>query len=218
MDETKYPGIYENWFGKKKFLFTKSLDGKIFFGEKLIEGYRELDPTRSKLGAAVIKKISSIGLKENNLVLYLGASHGYTASFVSDIVGKRGIVYCVDFSPRVVMQLVFVCEERENMIPILADARKPLSYQNRVTKVDFVYCDVAQREQVDLFLKNVKMFLKPKSYCMLALKARSIDAVKNPRKIYEVVKKELSAELRVLSVVELDPLEKDHCVFLCQYK
>jgi len=179
MDETKYPGIYENWFGKKKFLFTKSLDGKIFFGEKLIEGYRELDPTRSKLGAAVIKKISSIGLKENNLVLYLGASHGYTASFVSDIVGKRGIVYCVDFSPRVVMQLVFVCEERENMIPILADARKPLSYQNRVTKVDFVYCDVAQREQVDLFLKNVKMFLKPKSYCMLALKARSIDAVKN---------------------------------------
>ncbi len=218
MKKTKYAGIYEEWVGKKKVLFTKSLDGKTYFNEKLFEGYREFESKRSKLCASVAKKISFIGLKEKDHVLYLGASHGYTPSFVSDIVGKKGFVFCLDFAPRVVRELVFICEERENMAPILADANKPSSYKDRVTGVDFIYCDVAQRNQVELFLKNVKLFLKPKSYCMLALKARSIDVVRKPKNIYSEVKRKLSSELKVLEMVELDPLEKDHAMFLCQKK
>ena len=52
-------------------------------------------------------------IKQNENILYLGASHGYTPSFVSDIVGNNGLVFCLDFAPRVVRDLYMICEERK---------------------------------------------------------------------------------------------------------
>ena len=69
--QTKYSGIYQGYLGNKRFLFTKSLDGKAFFNERMNKGYRQFDFTRSKLAAAVMKNISEIPIKENNSVLYL---------------------------------------------------------------------------------------------------------------------------------------------------
>ena len=56
--QTSYYGIYELWFGKRRLLLTKSLDNNSYFKEKLIDGYREIDARRSKLAAAIVKKIS----------------------------------------------------------------------------------------------------------------------------------------------------------------
>src|SRR3989344_4109815 len=117
IEKTKYSGIYTT-SGKKRLLVTKNLTpDKSFFKEKLFkfnnEEYREFNPKRSKLAAGVVKKISLVPIKENQIILYLGASHGYTPSFVSDIIGEKGIVFCIDFAPRVVRDLVFVCEERK---------------------------------------------------------------------------------------------------------
>src|SRR3989344_1667418 len=104
--QTKYSGIYQGYLGNKRFLFTKSLDGKAFFNERMNKGYRQFDFTRSKLAAAVMKNISEIPIKENNSVLYLGASHGFTPSFISDIIGKNGSLYCVEFAPRVIRDMI----------------------------------------------------------------------------------------------------------------
>jgi len=38
--------------------------------------------------------------------------------------------------------LMGMCKERKNMIPIFEDATKPKNYMNLVQKVDVVYCDV----------------------------------------------------------------------------
>ena len=127
MEKTKYYGIYTKHNKKIKYYTENLTPGISFFGEKLIKEndkeYRETNIRRSKLFAAVSKHISNLFLKKNNIVLYLGASHGYTPSFISDIVSE-GYVFCLDFAPRVVRDLVAVCEKRENMIPILADAKK----------------------------------------------------------------------------------------------
>lgn len=213
MKKTRYEGIFEEKRARRKGLFTKSLDGKTFFNENLVNGYREIDPRRSKLGAAVIKGISKIPVRENDKVLYLGAGHGYTASFISDIV-KNGVVYCVEFAPRVMRDLILLCEDRGNMVPIFASANQPERY-NYIEKVDVIYQDVAQRNQVDILFKNL-IYLKNKGYAILCVKSRSIDVTKRPKLIFYQIKDELRKKLKIIDSKDLNPLEKDHFFFVCQ--
>ena len=222
IEKSQYEGIYFFNYKNRRTTVTRNLTpGKAFFNEKLIKDnnteYREFNPTHSKLGAAIIKRINLIPIKQDDKILYLGASHGYTPSFVSDIIGKDGMLFCLDFAPRVVRDLLFICEERENMIPILADANKPDTYKNRITNVDVIYQDIAQKNQVEILSKNLQ-FLKPKGYALLAIKARSIDVTKSPQRIYKEVEEKLKEKFRVIDKKELDPLQKDHCFFVLQKK
>lgn len=214
---TKYSGIYQGYLGNKRFLFTKSLDGKTFFNERINQGYRQFDFTRSKLAAAIMKNISEIPIRENSSILYLGASHGFTPSFVSDIIGRNGSLFCVEFAPRVIRDLIEICEQRENMAPILADANHPELYKDKIKKVDIIYQDIAQKNQVEILFKNLQ-FLKPKGYVLLAIKSRSIDVTKKPSLIYEEVKNKLKTKLNIIDFRTLDPFEKDHIFFVCQLK
>jgi len=216
IEKTSYSGIYSGFIGKKKVLLTKNLTkGKTFFDEEENDGYRVFNPRRSKLAAGVIKRIKITGIKEGDKVLYLGASHGYTPSFVSDIIGMKGFVFCLDFAPRVVRDLVSVCEKRENMTPILADANKPDTYKDRITSVDVIYQDIAQRMQVEILIKNLQ-FLKPKGYAVIAIKSRSIDVTKRPSFVFEEVENKLKKALKIIDKKDLSPLEKDHMLFVCQ--
>lgn len=214
---TKYYGIYELWKGKKKILLTKCLDNQTFFNEKIIDGYREIYPKRSKLAAAIVKKISKLPFKKGDKILYLGASHGYTASFISDIIGESGTIFCIDFAPRVVRDLLILCEKRKNMIPIMADANKPFLYKDRILKCDILYQDIAQKNQLEIFFKNF-IYLKPKSYAVLVIKTRSIDTTKKPEIIAKEIILELTKMVKIIDYKDLSPLEKDHYFFLCQLK
>lgn len=209
--------------GRRPRFFTKSLTpGTVFFQEQVwrehnVE-YREIAPNHSKLVAALAKGCPEFGIKEGGVILYLGASHGYTPSFVSDMIGSSGVMYCVEFAPSVARDLVFVCEARENMIPILADANKPEEYAWRITGADVVFQDIAQRAQVDIFLKNVKLFLAPGGYGLLALKARSVDTTKQPSEIFRQIKGQLNNTpgIKLLHSGDLIPFEKDHAFFVVQ--
>ena len=221
MKEIRFKGVYEKITGRRRFLYTKNLTpGKDVYGERLIREndieYREWNISKSKLAAAIIKNISQIGIKENEVVLYLGAASGTTVSHVSDIVGKNGFIFAVDFAPRVVRDLVFVCEERRNIAPILADANKPQSYIEFISQVDSLYQDIAQKNQVDIFLKNCRLFLKNKGIALLCIKARSIDITKKPSEIFNETMKELEKEIKIIDYCELGPYQKDHCFFVCQ--
>ncbi|GAG44439.1 unnamed protein product, partial [marine sediment metagenome] len=164
--------VFEVYEDKRKRLYTVSLTpGKKVYDERLIKEkgveYREWNARRSKLAATILKGSSNIFIRKGDVVLYLGCSTGTTVSHVSDIVGKDGFVFALDFAPRVMREMVFVCEDRKNIAPILGDANKPSSYTERVSMVDVVYADIAQRNQVDIFLKNVNLFLKKGGYCLL---------------------------------------------------
>lgn len=218
--KTRFEGVYEIVKGRKRFLYTKNLVpnkdvyGENLFREKNIE-YREWDIGKSKLAAAILKNISQTGIKENSVVLYLGAASGTTASHVSDIA-VNGFVFALDFAPRVVRDLVFVCEDRKNIAPILADANNPESYIENVSEVDAIYQDIAQKNQVDIFLKNCDLFLKKNGIGMLCIKSRSINVVENPKKIFDDVKKELEKKIKVIDYCELKPFQRDHCFFVCK--
>ena len=104
-------------------------------------------------------------------MLYLGAASGTTPSHVSDIVGEKGFVYCIEFAQRSLRDLVNnVATYRSNVVPILDDARMPERYAMFISsKVDTIYCDVAQPEQAKLLADNADVFLKPGGWVMLGM-------------------------------------------------
>ena len=121
-------------------------------------------------------------------------------SFLVRFFGKsRELVIFKTFS---VTERIFLCND----------------ISERVSATDVIYQDVAQKNQVEIFLKNVNIFLKNGGYGMLALKARSIDVTKNPKQIFREVKEKLEKFLTIIDYRELDPFQKDHCMFICKKK
>lgn len=215
---------FEGVFLVDKKLATFSLrPGTLVYGEQLIKSgkkeYRVWDFYRSKPAAALKKGLEKFPLKKGMPVLYLGAASGTTVSHFSDIVGKDGIIYAVDIAERVLRELIPHAEARGNIVPILADARKPESYENIVLgKVDLVYEDVASKDQVPILIRNAEAFLKPSGFAMIAIKSQSIDVTKQPRQIYKECLKELKKHFEILNKVELDPYEKMHLFVVMEWK
>jgi fibrillarin-like pre-rRNA processing protein len=199
------------------------IPGEIVYGEELVKvgekEYRIWDLWRSKPAAAIKKGIKEFPIKKGAKVLYLGIASGTTASHFSDIVEKEGIIYGVEFSERVLRELVPIAEKRGNIVPILGDARKPEEYRNTVIeKVDVIYCDVASPDEIELFIRNSLEFLKPKGYGMIAIKSRSIDVLKKPEEIYREARKKLENFFEILDFLKLDPYDKDHGFFVLRLK
>ena len=219
----KQSKVFDVYLDYRKRLYTINLTpGKKVYDEKLVKEkgveYREWNARRSKLAASILKGSSNIFIRKGSVVLYLGCSYGTTPSHVSDIVGKEGFVFALDFAPRVMRDMVFVCEDRKNIAPILGDAHKPSSYVDKVSMVDVVYQDIAQRDQVEIFLKNVNMFLKPGGYCLLAVKARSVDVTRKPKAIFAEVRQRLEKEMTIVDYRMLEPYQLDHCMYVCKKK
>jgi len=203
-------------------LCTKNLvPGQKVYDEKLIETkqgeFREWDAHRSKPAAAIYKNLHQFPLKNGMKVLYLGVASGTTCSHFSDIVGKEGIIYGVEIGERVLRDLIPVAKKRNNIVPILADARKPEDYP-WVEQVDLVYADIAVKEQSVILIRNARMFLKPKGFGMIAIKSRSIDVTKNPKVVYKEQRKILESFFNVIDFVTLNPYERDHGYFALKRK
>jgi fibrillarin-like pre-rRNA processing protein len=220
-----FEAVYEAVLGDgTERLATKNLvPGKNVYGERLLkfEGaeYRVWDAFRSKLAAAILKGLDTIPIVPRHTVLYLGAASGTTVSHVSDIIGERGHVYCVEFASRSLRDLVDnVCNYRFNMSPILEDARTPEKYAMFISrKVDDIYCDIAQPEQARVLADNADMFLRDSGWIMLAVKSQSIDVTKDPAEIYEHETKVLKERgFRIKQAVRLEPYDKAHAMIVAQ--
>lgn len=212
-------GIFSD---KGKIFTTNSRPGQKVYGEPLIKigkkEYREWIPYRSKLAAAIKKGLKEIPLEKGIKILYLGAATGTTCSHLSDIVGEEGVIFAVEFSERMMREFLKVCSQRKNLIPILADARKPQDYADVIEKVDLVYCDVAQPDATEIAIRNCGEFLKPQGHLMIAIKSRSVDITKKPDQIYrEEIKKIKKAGFSILKWLKLGPLEKDHAFILARH-
>ncbi len=205
-----FPGVWKK--GKQIFVQTP-IKGDKSFTKLLIrlgkKEFREWNPYRSKPAAAIMNGLKALPLRKSMKILYLGISFGTTASFFSDLIGRDGIIYGVEVSERSMRELNQIAEKRKNIVPILADARKPQDYP-WIEPVDLVYQDVATNDQSEIITRNAEQFLKRDGHAIIAIKARSIDVTKKPRIIYKQELEKLKIRFRILDKVELDPYEKDH--------
>jgi fibrillarin-like pre-rRNA processing protein len=216
MESTKIRGVFK----EKNKLFTENpsnCKGLKVYNEKLInyknKQYRSWNPYRSKLSAAITNGLKT-ELKTDLNILYLGAATGTTVSHFSDIL-KDGIIYSIENSPIALKKLIQVSEKRTNVVPVLADANHPDRYNHIVSSVDLVYQDISQRNQAEIFIKNVKSYLKKKGLGIFMVKARSIDVSLKPKKAFEQVASQLREnDLKIIDMVDLSPYEKDHAAIL----
>jgi len=198
---------------------TNITPGITFYKEevKTINGveYRVWNPFKSKLSAAILKGLDIEILKGIKKILYLGASTGTTISHLSDILYKEGYIYAVEIAPRVMMEFINrLVKYRNNVIPLFYDARLPEEYLDIVDRdIDILYCDVAQPDQTKIALDNSDIFLKRGGKLLIAIKARSIDAVLPVKEIYrKEVEYIISRGYNVIKVVDLEPYEKEHSI------
>ena len=212
-----FPGVFSI---NNKLATENPFSGYKPFDEELLKigkkEFRMWNPTRSKAGAAIKKGIKEFPIEKDSKILYLGAAHGYTSSFLSNIIGKKGIIYAVEFSERCFNELLVLCLKYKNIVPILADARKPELYY-WIEKVDVVYVDIAQPDETEIAIRNCKEFLKPNGYLMMAIKSRSIDVTKSPKEIYKnEIKKLENSGFKIIDWKTLDPLERAHAFIVAK--
>ena len=222
----KFEGVFQLIVeDRSKRLATRNLvPSRTVYGERIIrsEGveYRVWDAFRSKLAAAILKGLKTMPIKPGNRVLYLGAASGTTPSHVSDLVGKEGHVFCVEFASRSMRDLVNnVVAYRLNMSPFLEDARFPEKYAAFVAgSVDCIYCDIAQPEQAKVLADNADAFLKPFGWVILMVKAQSIDVTKKPTIVFKSEAKILVERgFFVEEIVGLEPYDKAHAAIIARF-
>lgn len=196
-------GIEKRDVGNGTVLATR---GEPVYGEPTANGWREWSVTRSKL-AGLIDRGVDVGLSTSSVVLYLGAASGTTVSHVADVAE---VVYAVEFAPSPMRDLLDVASSRENVIPLLKDARRPETYAHVVESgVDVVIQDVATRGQAAVALAN-RDFLDPTGTLVLFSKARSEDVTRRPEAVFDDVLEQLSTGYDVRESVRLEPLHIDH--------
>ncbi|WP_458190443.1 fibrillarin-like rRNA/tRNA 2'-O-methyltransferase [Haladaptatus sp. NG-WS-4] len=180
--------------------------GNPVYGEPTDGEWRCWDARRSKL-AAMLEHGMDTGLEGNEKVLYLGAASGTTVSHVADF---SGATYAVEFAPRPTRDLLDVVEARENLFPLLKDARKPASYAHVVeSNVDVLVQDVATRGQARVACEN-RRFLHDGGRLVLAIKARSEDVASDPEDVFDHALETLREGYEALETRRLEPFHDDH--------
>ena len=216
-----FPGVFS---GATRLFTANAVPGTKVYGERLVKEsgieFRQWDHFRSKLAAAIKNGLKELPIKPGSNVLYLGAAEGTTISHVADIIGEKGIAFGVDVSERVMRKFILICEQRENIVPILADADNPQTYKEYLEgkKIDVLYQDVSQKNQAEIFLKNSGCFLHKGAHGLLAIKAKSISQEKKVEEIFEQETAKLEEQFKVKQVINLKPFEKDHVMVLCEKK
>lgn len=211
MDELAIPGVFRH--GRE--LYTRNLrPGERVYGEELrVESgteYRHWDPWRSKLAAFLLHSPHLPGLARARSILYLGGAHGTTVSHLSDAL-PAATIFVVEKSPTSFAPLLALSRRRPNLLPLLADAQLPERYAADVGRVDFLYQDVAQRAQAQIFRENAMACLAPDGAGLLMLKVRSITQRQSTRAVLAGARRELTAGgLAPGDAVELNPFSREH--------
>ena len=205
--------------GEKKLATQNLVPGNQVYNEMLVQyngvEYRIWNPFRSKLAAAIMNDLKNFPFNQKSDVLYLGVSTGTTISHISDIVNQGGTIFGIEHASRVARDFLDrVASHRKNIVPIIQDARKPEEFFSVYKKVDIVYVDIAQPDQTNIAIENCKLYLKSGGYLFLVIKTRSIDVVKDPKRVIKDEMKKLNTLFEIKQTIDLHPYDKDHAMVI----
>jgi len=166
------------------------------------------NPFHSKLSAYLLGGGKYWPFKKNSKILYLGAAEGNTLSFLSEICTKNTIT-AVEISAIAMAELLELVDKKRNIIPYLGDAHFPNKYHVQANQPEIIYQDIAQNDQVDIFLRNCNYF-NPK-HAFLMLKTQSISSKKI--KILEYTEKKLKESFQIVETINIKKWAKGHTAY-----
>ena len=175
-------------------------------------GEQEWVPERSKIKAAILNGLPASYLSVRRM-LYIGAAHGYTVSHIHE---KPVELYAVEKSREMMQYFLPLAENLPTVVPIYGDAAAPDSYAHHVPQnVDLIFQDIAQRDQVGIFLSNCNRFLSPSGVGILCLKAKNVNSSAEPSAVFADARQKLEREgATIVQEINLDPYQKHHRVFV----
>ena len=211
MKPASWEGVYHE--GRDLYTVNRTPGTKVY-GESLstVDGveYRAWDPFRSKLAAFLLKGAPGDVLGQPRTVLYLGASHGTTASHLSDL-WPHATIFAIEKSATSFAPLLALARTRPGLVPILADAQLPERYQADVGAVDLLYQDIAQRNQAGIYVENARACLAPGGRGVLMLKVRSVTQQRSTASVVREARSALvAAHLAVTYETPLSPFSREH--------
>ena len=175
----------------------------------------EWSPFKSKWKAALEKGLNVMP-KENDYILYLGASAGTTVNHISFLT--KGLIFAVENSPQMATSLVKLSEKKKNIAPIFSDARD-IGFIKRALfnqKIDVLFQDIPSTDQVNILI-GASQLVKKECKIFFSLKTQSISQ-QNPEKTLTEVKEKLNKYFKILEVKNLEPFHKKHYFFVLRKK
>tara|TARA_B100000902_G_scaffold321415_1_gene314344 strand:+ start:17931 stop:18515 length:585 start_codon:yes stop_codon:yes gene_type:complete len=171
-------------------------------------GWSIWNPYHSKLSAYLIAGGKSWPFKKNSKILYLGSAEGNTISYLSEIC-KTNSITAVEISSVAMAELLVLAKKKENIIPCLCDAHFPEKYRVQANNPEIIYQDIAQNDQVDIFIRNCKYY-KPK-HAFLMLKTQSM--TKQYNDIFKKTEKRLNKIFKKVESVNINKWAKGHSAY-----
>jgi len=161
-----------------------AVKGTSLRGERLTRDgrkeWRQWNPRTSKLGSALLKASESGLLPDpGSTCLYLGSGHGTTISHLHDHLCAsknhlEGTIVAVDISPRCIRDIIRLSNTRPGILPVLADCRQTEYIAPFLSaKVPWLFQDVSQSGQVEMFIEVCHRFLAAGGTGLLSLKSAS---------------------------------------------
>ena len=171
-------------------------------------GWGVWNPYHSKLSAYLIAGGKSWPFKKNSKILYLGSAEGNTISYLSEIC-KTNSITAVEISAVAMAELLVLVKKKDNIIPCLCDAHFPEKYRVQANNPEIIYQDIAQNDQVDIFIRNCEYY-KPK-HAFLMLKTQSM--TKKYNDIFKKTEKRLNKIFKKVESININKWAKGHSAY-----
>ena len=236
MKETR---IFQIQIGDKEQLATKNIvEGTKTHKEKIVivndEEFLEWNPYKSKLAAAIRNGLQILPIIKNSKVVCINLLEESTILHISNIVDSGGSVFVIDVNKNKKSFLNKLVDTHKNIIPIY-DAADELSFSSSMTgKVDALYVDIPESEQIETIVEKYGSLLKNEGFLMLIAKKDDNAIIENDiagwmaeqraglNKIREITTK-LKSQFEIIQEINLginyamEPYHKLYTFILAQF-
>ena len=169
------------------------------------------NPYHSKLSAYLVAGGKNWPFVKNSKILYLGSAEGNTINYLSEICRSNSIT-AIEISPVAMAELLVLARKKDNIIPCLCDAHFPEKYRVQANNPEIIYQDIAQNDQVDIFIRNCEYF-KPKQ-AFLMLKTQSM--AKKDIDVFKTTEKRLNKIFGRVECVNISKWAKGHSAYFME--
>ena len=231
--------IFQIQIGNEEQLATKNMvKGTKTRKEKIVivnnEEFLEWNPYKSKLAAAIRNGLQILPIIKNSKVVCINLPEESTILHISNIVGSGGSVFVIGVNKNKKSFLNKLVNTQKNIIPIY-DTVDELSFSSSITgKVDTLYVDILESEQIGTIVKKYGSLLKNEGFLMLIVKKDDNAIIENDiagwmaeqraglNKVREITTK-LKSQFEIIQEINLgvnyvmEPYHKLHAFILAQY-
>jgi fibrillarin-like rRNA methylase len=231
--------IFQIQIGNEEQLATKNMvKGTKTHKEKIVivndEEFLEWSSYKSKLAAAIRSGLQILPIIKNSKVVCINLLEESTILHISNIVDSGGSVFVIDVNKNKKSFLNKLVDTHKNIIPIY-DAADELSFSSSMTgKVDALYVDIPESEQIEQIVEKYGSLLKNEGFLMLIAKKDDDAILENDlvgwmaeqraglNKIREITAK-LKSQFEIIQEINLginyamEPYHKLHAFILAQY-